>query len=75
MKGEGYMTNTLKLKALIVERGFTQEEVAKRLNISFQSMNAKINNKREFKASEITILIDLLKITDVRSIFFNREVS
>lgn len=69
------MTNTLKLKALIVERGFTQEEVAKRLNISFQSMNAKINNKREFKASEITILIDLLKITDVRSIFFNREVS
>lgn len=69
------MTNTLKLKALIMERGFTQEEVAKHLGISVQSLNAKINNKREFKASEITIMIDLLKITDVSAIFFNQKVS
>lgn len=69
------MTNTLKLKALIMEHGFTQEEVAKRLGISAQSMNAKINNKREFKASEITIMIDLLKITDISAIFFNQKVS
>lgn len=69
------MTNTLKLKALMVEKGFTQEQLAKRLGISEQSLNYKINNKREFKASEITVMIDLLKITNVSEIFFNQKVS
>lgn len=69
------MTNTLKLKALMVEKGFTQEQLAKKLGISEQSLNYKINNKREFKASEITIMIDLLKITNVSEIFFNLKVS
>ena len=68
------MTNTLKLKALIMERGFTQEEVAKRLGISVQSLNYKINNKREFKASEIQALTKILDVQDVDSIFFARDV-
>lgn len=33
------MTNTLKLKALMVEKGFTQEQLAKKLGISEQSLN------------------------------------
>lgn len=68
------MTNTLKLKALIMEHGFTQEEVAKRLGISAQSMNAKINNKREFKVSEIQALTKVLDVQDVDGIFFAHDV-
>ena len=69
------MTNTLKLKAVMVERGFTQDDLARRLNISNQSMNYKINNKREFKASEIAALIRILSITNSNDIFFAEEVS
>lgn len=68
------MTNTLKLKALMVEKGFTQEQLAKKLGISEQSLNYKINNKREFKASEIQALTKSLDVQDVDSIFFARDV-
>ncbi len=69
------MTNTRKLKALMVEHGFTQSDLATCLGISEQSLNRKINNKREFKASEISNLIVLLSIDDVKSIFFDTKVS
>lgn len=68
------MTNTLKLKALMVEKGFTQEQLAKKLGISEQSLNYKINNKREFKASEIQALTKILDVQDVDLIFFARNV-
>lgn len=66
------MTNTKKLRALILERGFIQEQVAAHLGITTTSLNYKINNKREFKASEIHALIELLEIKDedVNGIFF-----
>lgn len=70
------MTNTKKLRALILERGFIQEQVAARLGITTASLNYKINNKREFKASEIHALIELLEIKDedVNGIFFALDV-
>lgn len=68
------MTNTLKLKALMVEKGFTQEQLAKKLGISEQSLNYKINNKREFKASEIQALTKILDVQNVDSIFFACDV-
>lgn len=70
------MTNTLRLKAMMMEKGLTQEQLAKRLNISEQTMNYKINNKREFKASEIQALTKILDIpnVDVDGIFFARDV-
>lgn len=66
------MTNTKKLRALILECGLTQEQVAAHLGITPASLNYKINNKREFKASEIKALVDLLNIPneDVTGIFF-----
>lgn len=70
------MTNTKKLRALILECGLTQEQVAAHLGITPASLNYKINNKREFKASEIKALVELLNIPneDVTGIFFTREV-
>lgn len=70
------MTNTKKLRALILERGLTQEQVAANLRITSASLNYKINNKREFKASEIKALVELLNIPDgdVSMIFFTPDV-
>lgn len=67
------MTNTLKLRALLIENNLTNEEVAKKLGISKQSFSMKINNKREFKASEINKLSTFLNLSnsaDIVSIFF-----
>lgn len=64
------MTNSLKLKSLIVEKGFTQQSLANQMGISFASLNMKIHNKRQFKAKEISLLCNLLTIRDVHEIFF-----
>lgn len=66
------MTNTLKLKAVILEKGFTQEQIAEMLEMTVATFNYKVNNKSEFKASEIKILSEILQLTpeEVRAIFF-----
>lgn len=66
------MTNTAKLKAVIVEKGMLQEQVAMQLGMTSATFNYKVNNKTEFKASEIKKLSKILKLTDdeVIAIFF-----
>lgn len=64
------MTNSNKLRAKIRENGFTQKEVAEKIGISLQSLSYKINNKIEFRASEMERLCNLLDITDKDSYFF-----
>lgn len=68
------MTNSLKLRALMLEKGYTQGQLAKLLGISEQSMNYKINNKREFKAGEIKAITELLEIQNINEIFFTNDV-
>lgn len=70
------MTNSLLLKSLIVKSGLKQEDVAAKLNISNTAFNNKLNNKSEFKESEIAILIDLFKLKseELKTIFFNVDV-
>ena len=71
------MTNTLKLRALLIENNLTNEDVAKQLGISKQSFSMKINNKREFKASEInklSLLLNLFNTYDIMPIFFANYV-
>lgn len=70
------MTNTLKLKAAIAESGLNQEQIAKMLNLSVGTFNYKLNNRVEFKASEIKKLMELLKlnINLVMIIFFAEDV-
>lgn len=66
------MTNTLKLKAAIAESGLSQELIAELLGISSQVLEAKVNGVREFTASEIRRLYDILNLTNqsVMEIFF-----
>lgn len=70
------MINTRKFKAIIVEKGYTQEQIAEYLGISNTTLNYKINNKTEFKASEIKLIAELLKLSNqqVMDIFFAGSV-
>ncbi len=67
------MVNSSKLRAIIIGNNYTNEETAKKLGISNQSFSMKLNNKREFKASEIHALMQLFNITnpnEIITIFF-----
>ena len=63
------MTDTNALKSAIVAKGYTQNEIAAKISISPTSFNYKLNNRREFKASEISALCKILELPDA-SIFF-----
>ena len=63
-------TNTAKLKARILEMGFTHQIIAKKLDISLAASSNKIHNRAEFKATEIQKICELLKITDKDPYFF-----
>ena len=66
------MTNSLELKAAIVRNGYTQEEIAEMLGITVATLNYKINNKSEFKGSEIKKLAETLSLSreQTDNIFF-----
>lgn len=70
------MTNREKLKGKIVENGLTQEQLADMLGITIATFNYKVNNKSEFKASEIKKLAEVFHLTDeeVNAIFFADKV-
>lgn len=70
------MTDTLKFKALIVEKNYSQLKLSKELGISIQSLSLKINNVREFKVSEVSKIQKILGISDDRrdEIFFAKNV-
>ena len=64
------MTNTRLLNAEIIKSGLTRDEIAHKLGLSLNSLGKKINNKVEFKASEIYTLCEVLLITNKDIIFF-----
>lgn len=64
------MIATKELKKLIKQQGFTLGSVSERLGISRQSFSYKINNKLEFRPSEIEIMCDLLGVSDKDKYFF-----
>ena len=70
------MTNTAKLKAKIIESGLLQEAVAMQLGMTSATFNYKVNNKTEFKATEIKMLVDILHLTkeETFAIFFAEDV-
>lgn len=66
------MTNTVLLEQYIEKSGYKKSFIADQLGITAYGFSLKINNKSEFKASEMTILCELLKINarDKEAIFF-----
>ena len=65
------MTNTHELEYAIIKADLKKKDVAKHLGLSEQGFLKKLNNKNEFKASEIAKLVKLLNLKDA-SIFFSQ---
>lgn len=57
------MTNTQALRHKILSANVSKRDLAKLLNISETSLYQKLNNKREFKASEISKLKSALGLS------------
>ena len=67
------MTDTNFLRKKIDESGYKLRFIAKKLGITYQGFLNKINNETEFKAGEIQILCNVLKlnIEEKEKIFFS----
>ncbi len=67
------MTNSKLLRELIDEKGYKLKYVAEKLGLSSYGFQLKIDNKQEFKTSEVAVLCDILDITSLKKkeeIFF-----
>jgi len=54
----------LKLKARLVEKGLRQSDLAKRLGISVQALNRKLNGISDFRLSELEEIAKALDIDE-----------
>lgn len=66
------MTNTKLLEAAIERSGLKKGKIAERLGVSRGGLINLINNRAEFRASQIQVLCDLLGLTTAQrdAIFF-----
>lgn len=65
------MTNTELLRRKMEESGYKFRYIAEKAGLSYQGFLNKLENKREFKASEIHAICELLGITESeRSLIF-----
>ena len=67
------MTDTNKLKAKIIEKGFTITSLAKELNLSKTTLSQKTNNKVKFSQVDIIKISEKLELTgeEIKDIFLN----
>lgn len=62
-KGE-YMTDTLKLKQILLEKGITIRKLAVLAGIKVQTLSNKINNVTEFTQSELLAIQNALNLSN-----------
>lgn len=70
------MTDSQAIRNLIRSKGLKLKFVADSLGLSYYAFQQKIDNRREFKTSEITSLCELLDIktlSEKEKIFFCQE--
>lgn len=70
------MTNTKRLRDIIDKSGLKYCFIAKQLGISSYALQLKIDNRNEFKVSEVNKLSALLSLSvkERDAIFFNEKV-
>lgn len=71
------MTDTERLRKIIGDSGLKLEYIAKQLDITRFSLQKKLENVTEFKASEIQKMCEVLNIVDSElkeQIFFAQKV-
>ena len=67
-KGDGYMTNTKLLESYIRKSGLKRGKIAESMGVSMNTLKKKTSGNREFKATEIKTLCDLLGIHDAEEV-------
>lgn len=70
------LTNSDALKSLIKSRGLKLKFVADHLGLTSYGFALKLNNKQEFKTSEVAALCELLEIKSLKekeSLFFKTK--
>lgn len=75
-KEVGLLTDTERLRDVIKVSGFKLQYLARQLGLSPYGFTLKLENKNEFKPSEILKLCEILNITDLElkeSIFFTQN--
>ena len=65
------MINAAKLRGLIVERGYSQQDVASRIGITAKTFYAKMKSGK-FYLSELDKMVELLGIDDPTPFFFKQ---
>lgn len=65
--------NLNKLRGLRVEKGYTQEYMAKLIGISLTSYQRKESGATQFTANELVKIAEVLEI-DIKEIFFTHNV-
>lgn len=70
------MTNTIELEVALIRNGITYQKLAELIGISYQSMSLKANNRRDFKATEIDRIKQVLNLSSEERdiIFFSNDV-
>lgn len=70
------MTDTLKLKQILLEKGITIRELAVLAGIKVQTLSNKINNVTEFTQSELVAIQNALNLSNkqMREIFLIEKV-
>lgn len=66
------MIDTNALKGLIVEKGYSQSDVAKRIGITPKTFYEKMS-KGIFGSDEMQIMVDMLDMNDPAKIFFVKK--
>lgn len=70
------MTDSKVLRDFIKSRGFKLKYIAGRLGLSSYGLSLKIDNKQEFKTSEVSALCEILGIKSLElkeKIFFKQK--
>lgn len=71
------MTNTILLKEVISKSGLKYKHIAQVLGLTPYGLMKKIANESEFKTTEVALLCDILRISDLNEkerIFFAQRV-
>lgn len=73
----GKLTNTELLRDIISKKGLKMKYVAEYLGLSPYGFQLKLENRQEFKTSEVSALCDLLNIKSLKEkeeIFFVKQL-
>lgn len=63
-----------RLKGEMLAKNMTQEQIAKKIGITTQALNAKLNGRSQFTIKEAQAISDILDLADPGSIFFSIDV-